>query len=178
MRRLLPFLLLVQAGCGYHLHNELAPPAGIHTVQVPTFVNRTYQPGLELPFTANLRTEVMKGRGLELVTDRAKADAVVSGEVTLYRAVPTVLIQPPNFPQNRLRPTRYRAILDVHVTVVSTRTGELLWDDTLEGTSEFDAGVAPEGFEPVATDAQQRNAVALIAADLMHEAYDRIVTDF
>jgi hypothetical protein len=105
---------------------------------------------------------------------------VVSGEIVLYRADPTVLIQPPGFVQSRLLPTRYRAILDVHVAVVSTRTGELLCDDTLEGTQEFVSGaaVAPEGFEPIATDQGQRDAIAAIAADLMHEAYDRIVTDF
>ena len=169
---------LLLGGCGYHLRGQVAPPAGIHTISVPTFSNRTYEPGLELPFTENLRREVLKGKGLRLVTDRARADAVVSGEILSFRAVPPVLVKPPKFPQDRRLPTRYRAILEVRVSVVSTGTGEVLWEDTLEGTEEYDAGDAPEGFEPLAREAQQREAIAAIAQDLMREAYDRIVTDF
>ena len=150
----------------------------MHTVAVPTFSNRTYEPGLELSFTEQLRREVLNGKGLELVTDRGHADAVVTGEILSFRAVPTVLIKPPNFPQDRRLPSRYRAILEVKVSLVSTGTGEVLWEDVLEGTEEYDAGEAPEGFEALARESQQREAIAAIAADLMREAYDRIVTDF
>lgn len=165
-------------GCGYHLRKDLAPPAGVHTIAVPTFSNRTYEPGLELPFTEQLRGEMMKGSGITLVTDRGAADAIVSGEVLSFRAVPTVLVKPPSFPQDRRLPTRYRALVEVKVSLVSTKTGEVLWEDTLEGTEEYDAGQAPEGFEPLAREGQQRQAIAAIAQDLMREAYDRMMTDF
>lgn len=178
MKRTLLVLAFLLPGCGYHLRGQVAPPAGVHTVAVPTFSNRTYEPGLELSFTEQLRREVLNGKGLELVTDRAHADAVVSGEILSFRAVPTVLVKPPKFPQDRRLPTRYRAILEVKVSLVSTGTGEVLWEDVLEGTEEYDAGTAPEGFEPLARESQQREAIAAIAADLMREAYDRIVTDF
>ncbi|HVO30663.1 MAG TPA: LptE family protein [bacterium] len=171
-------LSLLLGGCGYHLRKDLAPPAGVRTVAVPTFANRTYQPGLELPFTEQLRGEMLKGKGVQVVADRGRADAIVSGEVLSFRAVPTVLVTPPNFPQDRRLPTRYRAIVEVKVSLVSTGTGEVLWEDTLEGTEEFDAGVAAEGFEPLERDAQQRGAIAAIAQDLMREAYDRMMTDF
>jgi hypothetical protein len=165
-------------GCGYHLRGQVAPPAGVRSVAVPTFANRTYEPGLELPFTQQLRSEMLLGKGVRLETDRGHADAIVSGEVISFRAVPTVLITPKNFPQDRRLPTRYRAIVEVRVSLVSTGTGEVLWEDVLEGTEEYDSGVAAEGFEPLALEAQQRTAIAVIAQDLMREAYDRMMTDF
>lgn len=181
-----PHLLVLAAmllpGCGYHLAGDPKPPAGVHRIMVPTFLNRTYEPGLELPFTEKLRNEFLRGSAVELVSDKKDADAVVSGEVLTFRTVPTVLVQAPNFPsaadRQRLLPTRYRAIAEVKISLVSITTGEVLWSDTLEGTEEYDAGQAPEGFEALARETQQSTAVVSLAQDLMREAYDRMMTDF
>ena len=183
MRRApLALAALALGGCGYHLRGDLHPPGGVRTVLVPTFVNRTYEPGLELPFTEKIRDEFLKGRGVHLVTEKRDADAVITGEVLTFRAVPTVLIRPPNFPAdktgNRLLPIRYRAVVEVKISLISVSTGEVLWEDKLEGTEEYDAGQAPEGFEPLARETQQQAAVASLAEDLMREAYDRMMTDF
>ena len=183
MKRLLLIPILLIAGCGYHIKATPSPPAGIRTVAVPTFHNKTYEPGLELSFTERLRGEVARGSAVQLELDSKSADAVLSGEVLSFRAVPTVLVPLPSVPgtsgtQDRRLPTRYRAIVEVRVSLVSVQTGEVLWEDRLEGTEEYDAGQAPEGFEPLAREAQQQGAIAAIAADLMREAYDRMVTDF
>ena len=171
------------AGCGYRLRADTKPPAGIRSVAVPTFENDTYEPGLELAFTERMRGELGRGSAVQLVLDSKDADAVLSGEVLSFRAVPTVLVPLPSVPgaggeQDRRLPTRYRAIVEVRVALVSVSTGEVLWEDRLEGTEEYDAGQAPEGFEPLAREAQQQAAIAAIAADLMREAYDRMMTDF
>lgn len=179
-RRLLALFPLVLAGCGYHLRGDLHPPGGVHSVLVPTFVNRTYEPGLELPFTEKIRDELLKGRAVRLVTEKRDADAVITGEVLTFRAVPTVLVRPPDFPvdKSRLLPIRYRAVIEVKISLISVSTGEVLWEDKLEGTEEYDAGQAPEGFEPLARESQQQAAVTSLAEDLMREAYDRMMTDF
>lgn len=181
-----PVLLLLAAvsGCGYHVRGETKPPAGVRTIAVPTFQNKTYEPGLELSFTERLRGELARGGAMELTLDTHRADAVFNGEVLSFRAIPTVLVPLPAVPgttgrrQDRRLPTRYRAIVEVRVSLVSVSTGEVLWEDRLEGTEEYDAGQAPEGFEPLAREAQQQAAIAAIAADLMREAYDRMLTDF
>ena len=184
MRRalLLVIAALALPACGYRLKGEVRPPAGIRRVHVPTFANKTYEPGLELQFTESLRSEFLKGNGVVLVTDRDDADAILSGEVLSFRAVPTVLVPLPSIgvadPRGRRLPTRYRAIVEVRVTLISVDTGEVLWEDRLEGTEEYDAGQAPEGFEPLARESHQQNALSAIAVDLMREAYDRMVTDF
>lgn len=170
---------LIAGGCGYRLKGEVNPPAGIKSVMVPTFVNKTYEPGLELAFTERLRSEFLKGKGAQLVLSRERADAVLSGEVLTFRSVPTVLVEPArDIGGARLQPRRYRAIVEVRISLVSVETGEVLWEDRLEGTEEYDAGEAPEGFEPLAREAQQQSAIAALAEDLMREAYDRIMSDF
>lgn len=176
-------LVAVVSGCGYRLRADSKPPAGVRSIAVPTFDNDTYEPGLELPFTERMRGELGRGSAVQLVLDAKKADAVLSGEVLSFRAVPTVLVPLPSVPgvdgeQDRRLPTRYRAIVEVRVALVSVSTGEVLWEDRLEGTEEYDAGQAPEGFEPLARESQQQAAIAAIAADLMREAYDRMMTDF
>lgn len=177
--------LIAVSGCGYRvgaLSNDA--PAGVRTIAVPTFQNKTYEPGLELSFTDRLRGEVARGSGVALALDSKNADAVFSGEVLSFRAIPTVLVPLPSVPgtsggsQDRRLPTRYRAIVEVRVSLVSVTTGEVLWEDRLEGTEEYDSGQAPEGFEPLAREAQQQAAISAIAADLMREAYDRMLTDF
>ena len=175
--------LLVQ-GCGYKVGSlSNGAPANVKTIAVPTFQNKTYEPGLELSFTERLRGEVARGSGVALALDSKNADAVFNGEVISFRAIPTVLVPLPSVPgttgrQDRRLPTRYRAIVEVRVSLVSVSTGEVIWEDRLEGTEEYDAGQAPEGFEPLAREAQQQAAIAAIAADLMREAYDRMLTDF
>ena len=176
-------VLLMTSGCGYKLRADSKPPAGIQTIAVPTFENKTYEPGLELSFTERMRGELGRGSAVQLVLDTARADAVLSGEVLSFRAVPTVLVPLPSVPgltgsQDRRLPTRYRAIVEVRVSLVSVSTGEVLWEDRLEGTEEYDAGQAPEGFEPLARESQQQAAIGRIATDLMREAYDRMMTDF
>lgn len=183
MRSALALIVCLVSGCGYHVRADSKPPAGIQTVAVPTFHNKTYEPGLELSFTDRLRGELARGGSLQLALDTKDADAVLSGEVLSFRAVPTVLVPLPSVPgtsgeQDRRLPTRYRAIVEVRVALVSVATGEVLWEDRLEGTEEYDAGQAPEGFEPLAREAQQQAALSAIAADLMREAYDRMLTDF
>ncbi len=177
-RVLLGVFLLTTAACGYRLKGELSPPAGVRRIAVPTFANRTYEPGLELPFTERLRNEFVRGRGMALSLDRAQADAVLAGEVLSFRAVPTVLVKPAGFPEDRRLPTRYRAVVEVRIALLSVATGEVLWEDRLEGTEEYDAGAAPEGFEPLARESQQQQAIASLAEDLMREAYDRMMSDF
>lgn len=172
-------LALFLPACGYSLRGEIAPPGNVRSVMVPTFTNATYEPGLELAFTERARSEFLKGKGVRVVLDRADADAVVSGEVLSFRAVPTVLVEPGGaFAGSRLLPRRYRAIVEVRVRLVSIETGEILWEDRLEGTEEYDAGQAPEGFEPLAREAQQQGAIRALAEDLMREAYDRMMADF
>ncbi len=181
MRRLL-FIALLLGGCGYHLRGEIKPPAGIRSVQVPTFANKTYEPGLELPFTERMRAELARGRGARLVIDRSDADAVLTGEVLTFRAVPTVLTKDTEefgaAELDRLLPRRYRAIVEIRLSLVSVSTGEVLWQDVLEGAEEYGAGDAPEGFEPLAREALQSGAISRMAEDLMREAYDRIMSDF
>lgn len=175
-------LAMLLGGCGYHLRGELKPPAGVRSVHVPTFANKTYEPGLELPFTERIRTELARGRGARLVTDRGDADAVLTGEVLTFRAVPTVLVRNTeefgSAALDRLLPRRYRAIVEIRISLLSVATGEVLWQDVLEGAEEYGAGDAPEGFEPLAREALQSEAIARMAEDLMREAYDRIMSDF
>jgi len=52
----------------------------------PTFKNRTYEPGIEVPFTQAFLKEFILDRRVNVV-DRAQADSILEGIITDFRMV-------------------------------------------------------------------------------------------
>ncbi len=66
------FLLL---GCGYQLvGKETHVPPGLTSVAIPTFVNQTFEPGIEIHFTQGFLREFIRERRVK-VLDRGDADS-------------------------------------------------------------------------------------------------------
>lgn len=76
---LLAVALLV--GCGYTWRGTL--PAHLRTIAVPTFANRTSEPGVESLLTRAV-VEAFSTSGRLQVVPPERADAVLEGEVTGY----------------------------------------------------------------------------------------------
>ncbi len=71
-------------GCGYHLvGKETHLPPGISSIAVPTFVNKTLEPGIEIPFTQAFLNEFILDRRVKVV-DRKEADSVLEGVIHYY----------------------------------------------------------------------------------------------
>jgi outer membrane lipopolysaccharide assembly protein LptE/RlpB len=71
-------------GCGYQLvgKNTHLPP-GVTSIAIPTLVNQTLEPGVEIVFTQAFLREFIKDRRVKVV-DRREADSVVEGIIKSF----------------------------------------------------------------------------------------------
>ncbi len=118
-RLLLSISVALLLGCGYQMVGKKTHvPPGLTSVAIPTFVNQTYEPGIEVPFTKGFLTEFIQDRRVKVV-DRNEADSVFEGVIKYLR------IQSVAYDQSGLA-TEYQttAVIDV---VLKKRTGETIW---------------------------------------------------
>jgi outer membrane lipopolysaccharide assembly protein LptE/RlpB len=75
--------LLVLAGCGYHVAGRATQiPAGVQTIAVPAFVNRTPDYRIEQRLTDAVEHEFLARTRYRIVARPESADAVLHGEVS------------------------------------------------------------------------------------------------
>ncbi len=83
---LLPAVLCLLAGCaGYRLGSTLPPD--IRSVHIPTFINETDEPQLEMETTGAVITEFQRNGTLR-ITDRDQADSILEVVIKKYELVP------------------------------------------------------------------------------------------
>lgn len=113
------FCLFLLLGCGYQLvGKETHVPPGLASVAIPTFVNQTFEPGIEIQFTQAFLREFILDRRVK-VLDRTEADSVLEG-VIKYFHIGSVSYNESGF----VLEYQTTVILDV---TLKGRTGELLW---------------------------------------------------
>jgi outer membrane lipopolysaccharide assembly protein LptE/RlpB len=116
---LLCFLFL--SACGYRMvGKETHVPPGMNSVAVPTFKNRTYEPGIEVPFTQAFLNEFILDRRVNVV-DRAQADSLLEGIITDFR-IYSVSYDRSGF----VLEYQTSVILDL---TLKDRTGKVLWEE-------------------------------------------------
>jgi outer membrane lipopolysaccharide assembly protein LptE/RlpB len=75
--------LLLLAGCGYHVAGRATQiPAGVQTIAVPAFVNRTSDYRIEQRLTDAVEHEFLARTRYRIVARPESADAVLHGEVS------------------------------------------------------------------------------------------------
>jgi outer membrane lipopolysaccharide assembly protein LptE/RlpB len=74
-------LVLLLAGCGYHLAGSGLDRGGVAKIAIETPRNDSLQPGMEFFVADALRREALRRGGARLTDDVAAADLVVSGRV-------------------------------------------------------------------------------------------------
>lgn len=115
-------LLLAATGCVYGFRGG-GMPAGIRTVAILPFDNRTGEPALAQEVSEAIREAVERRLGLRPAAE-AGADAVVRGEIVRYE---------PDIPlsyeagQGRVEVTRRRVQIVVNVEIFDQRAGRALW---------------------------------------------------
>jgi outer membrane lipopolysaccharide assembly protein LptE/RlpB len=76
--------VLFFGGCGYQMvGKETHLPTGISSIAVPTFINKTLEPGVEIPFTQAFLREFILDRRVKVV-DRQEADSFLEGVINYY----------------------------------------------------------------------------------------------
>jgi len=77
----LAIVQFVGLGCGYKPIDYSEPIADLGSVAIQTFVNESYEPGVEFVVADALRREFLRRGALALVDDAVDADLVISGVV-------------------------------------------------------------------------------------------------
>jgi outer membrane lipopolysaccharide assembly protein LptE/RlpB len=126
VRRLLPLsLLLVLAGCGYHLVGTASYlPPEIQTLHVKLFENKTARADMDQRVAEALNLEWVRRGRFQLADTPAGADIVLAGTMT------QLLVIPVSFDANG-RATEYQMTLLTWVRLEDVRGEEpvLLWED-------------------------------------------------
>ena len=113
--------LLLLAACGYQMvGKETHVPPGLNSVAVPTFKNRTYEPGIEVPFTQAFLNDFILDRRVNVVS-RAQADSVLEGTITSFN------IYAVSFDQSGFV-LEYQTNVMLDLTL-KDRTGKVLWEE-------------------------------------------------
>ncbi len=116
---LISIFITLSLGCGYQLvGRETHVPSGINSVAIPTFVNKTFEPGIEVPITQAFLKEFIKDRRVKVV-GRSQADSVLEGVIKSF-AIYSISYDPSNYV------LEYLTTIVIDLTL-RKRTGEVLW---------------------------------------------------
>lgn len=111
--------IIVLAGCGYQMvGKETHIPSGLNSLAIPTFVNQTFEPGIEVPFTQAFLREFIQDRRVK-VLDRSEADSVLEGVIKSFN------IYSVSYDRSGL-------VLEYQTTIIMDltlrrKTGEIVW---------------------------------------------------
>ncbi len=147
-------------GCiGYRLGSTL--PEGINVIHVPTFVNKTTEPRLEIECSQAALRELQRDGTLS-VSDLEKSDVVLNVELTGFR------LDPLRYNADTSTTTReYRLTITANITLTNRRTKEVMTRNTVHGENDF----IPAGDLSSA----KREALPGAAADLAHDIVESVV---
>lgn len=137
--------LLVQA-CGYSLAGRGDfLPAHIKIIGIPTFLNLTDQPEIEMIFTEKV-VEEFNSRGKYVVVPEALgADAVLEGKVTVLQLVPAVLEGGEQVTSEQA--ARYTIIVRAEVVFNDVVENTEIWSDSsFAFQDDYDIGEDSEEF--------------------------------
>lgn len=113
--------LFLLTGCGYQLvGKETHLPPGIHSLAIPTFLNQTFEPGIEVPFTQGFLKEFIQDRRVKVVA-REEADTVLEGVIKSFQ------IYSVSYDRSGVA-LEYQTTAVIDLTL-RKKTGEILWTE-------------------------------------------------
>jgi len=147
--------LLGLAGCGYRLRgtgNFLFAAQNIKSIAVPTFKNNTTRYELDLKLTRAVIDELVTRGRVEVVTDQAKADAVLEGEVAVFD------VRPIAFTSQRSSADRYLIQVVANIVIRNTRTKKVIFTNpSYPWQMEYEV---PQGTDFESSETEALNRVA------------------
>lgn len=151
--------LLISGCAGYRLGSMLPPD--IKTVYVPTFINKTSEPQLEVQTTQSLIEELQRDGSLRVV-NQEQADVTLTVTLRNYR------IQPVSYSSTARTTAREYRILMQAAIVMTRRNGSVVVDNP---------NVTGDYVFPFSGDMSSSKLVGLpdAAADLAHNIVEKIV---
>ncbi len=120
-------------GCASYRLGSMLPP-GIKTVYVPTFVNETSEPFIEVDATRATIQALQTDGSLKLVGSPDDADSILNVTIFSYELEPLTYDS-----QRRTAANEYRLLLSARVVLTDAKTGRVISENPLvQGQSTFD----------------------------------------
>jgi outer membrane lipopolysaccharide assembly protein LptE/RlpB len=163
---LLGLLLLLLAGCGYHLPGRGGVPVDIRTVHVEYFSNATLEPFLEREVTTAVVDRLARSRLLDIAPQAQGADAVLSGTVTSYGTAAT------SYDRNDIV-REFRATMTIQASLRGTADDRVIWRGKVSWSENF-----PASADKAMQYSQEVAARRIISDRIAGELLIRIAEDF
>lgn len=152
--------------CGYRFSGGGTLPAGIETVSISTFTNKTSMVGIENIITSDIIYEFNRGDKVTLSSSPQSADASISGAVNLMR-IDTVSRRASNRSLER-KVTVYVAL------TLKDRNGKII--KSIREISDNE--VFEVAQDKIKTEANRRRAVKNLSPRLAEKIFNRLTEDF
>lgn len=160
----LVMVIISGIGCGYHFAGSGGFPAGIQSVSVPVFKNKTAQTGAENTFTSGLLYEISRRGGVALA-DQNDAAATIIGTVSSIRTA-TVSHTEANVSAER----RVYVVLNVRLIDSS---GAVIWHGDVR-----DSEVYTVATDKLQTEENKKAALTRLSENMAESIYNRITSNF
>lgn len=146
--------LLTLSGCnGYQ--NGWLHPQDVRTVYVEMFDTASFRRGYEFTLTDAICKRIESQTPYKIVSDREKADTILSGEMAIQNAVMSV-------DRYTGRPLEYETGVIVFVTWKDLRTGRLLVENAEVTASEDYSGLMGQTIDYSMSSAVNKAAVRVV----------------
>lgn len=114
-------VLLLAVGCGYQMvGKETHLPPGLRTLAIPTFINQTFEPGVEVPFTQGFLREFIRDQRVKVV-GRSEADSILEGVIKAFQ------IHSVSYDRSGIA-QEYQTTIVIDLTLKG-KNGEVLWTE-------------------------------------------------
>lgn len=170
MKRLWAALaLLGTAGCGYHVagKGDLIPK-NVKTIAVPAFGNVTTRYELARMLPEDIAREFLSRTHYSVVSDQAKADAVLTGAVVNFAYYPTT-VDPVTF-----RNTAVVAVVTLQLRLTDRATGADIWSrPSAEFRERYEITENPQQYID-----ESGTAMARISRDVARSVVSAVLENF
>jgi outer membrane lipopolysaccharide assembly protein LptE/RlpB len=162
----LTFFAVLLAGCGYQMvGKETHVPPGINSIAIPTFVNQTFEPGIEVPFTQGFLREFIQDRRVKVV-GRDEADSVLEGVIKSFQ------IYSVSYDRSGIA-LEYQTTLVIDLTL-RKKTGEILWMEK----DLSDSRVYRTSFNILVSESNKAAAIQLLGRFMAERIRNRFFYNF
>jgi len=167
LKRLLPLILMVLVGgCGYQMvGKQTQVPPGLDSIAIPTFLNQTLEPGIEVQLTQGFLREFIFDRRARVV-GRKEADSILEGVIKTFRRFSVA------YNQSGIA-LEYQITMVVDLTL-KKQTGEVLWkEQNLTETRYYRTAASA-----IMSESNKDAAVQLIGSIMAERIRNRVFHEF
>jgi len=165
---LLCALLLLSAGCGYHVPGVGDSWVGGEgrTLLVELFANRTSEPYLDTIVTDEVATQLARSRLVRLTEDRGAAELLLAGTVSAFDSRVAAYDA-----DDRI--TEYSARMTVQARLVRRSDGSVLWQEEFRRSETYPA-LVDKGLQQ----GEESLAARIVARRIAEDLLARLATAF